>query len=149
MNPLLLTGIFEVGNRLIDHFFPSEEKKAEARMKLLEMQQRGELAQLAADTDLAKLQIQTNIEEAKHASIFIAGWRPFIGWTCGAAFGYSYILLPVLQFLAYAFGTAEMVRQLAQLPVLDLAGMLPILLGMLGLGGMRTMEKVKGVEGNR
>ena len=149
MNPLLLTGLFEVGNRLIDHFFPSEEKKAEAKLKLLEMQQKGELALLAADTDLANLQIQTNIEEAKHPSLLVSGWRPAVGWTCAAAFAYSYLLLPFLQFLAFAFGTAEMVAQLSQLPKLDLAGMLPILLGMLGLGGMRTLEKVKGAEGNR
>jgi hypothetical protein len=113
------------------------------------MQQNGDLALLAAETDLAKLQSLTNTEEAKHASLFIAGWRPFVGWTCGIAFGYAYVLLPFLQFLAFAFGTAEMVKQLALLPELDLAGMLPVLFGMLGLGAMRSVEKVKGAEGNR
>jgi hypothetical protein len=115
----------------------------------LELQQTGELARLAADTDLAKLQIQTNIEEAKSGNVFIAGWRPFVGWTCGFAFAYAYLLLPFMQFLAFTFGSAEMVKQLALLPELDLAGMLPVLFGMLGLGALRSVEKVKNVEGNR
>ena len=113
------------------------------------MQQTGELAALAAETDLAKLQIATNVEEAKHARIFIAGWRPAVGWVCAAAFAYSYLLLPFLQFLVYAFGTEKLVEQMANLPTLDLAGMLPVLFGMLGLGSLRTAEKIKNSEGNR
>ena len=149
MNPLIISGLFTAAQSLIERFFPDPEKKAAAQLELLKMQQNGDLALLAAETDLAKLQILTNTEEAKHASLFIAGWRPFVGWTCGIAFGYAYVLLPFLQFLAFAFGTAEMVKQLALLPELDLAGMLPVLFGMLGLGAMRSVEKVKGAEGNR
>jgi hypothetical protein len=149
MNPLLLSGLFDIGSKLIDHFFPNEKEKAEAKFKLLEMQQKGELALLAADTDLAKLQIQTNVEEAKHPSLFVAGWRPHIGWVCGFAFSYHYLLLPFLQFLVFTFGTAEMVKQVAMLPAIDLGTMMPVLVGMLGLGAMRTYEKAKDVEGNR
>ena len=149
MNPLLLSGLFKIGESLIERFFPDPEKKAAAQLELLKMQQTGELAALAAETDLAKLQIATNVEEAKHASIFIAGWRPAVGWVCAAAFAYSYLLLPFLQFLLYAFGTEKLVEQMANLPTLDLAGMLPVLFGMLGLGSLRTAEKIKGAEGNR
>jgi len=149
MNPLLLSGLFEVGSKLIDHFFPNEKDKSEAKFKLLEMQQKGELALLAADTDLAKLQIQTNIEEAKNPNLFVSGWRPHIGWVCGFAFSYHYLLLPFLQFLVFTFGNAEMVRQVAMLPAIDLGTMMPVLVGMLGLGAMRTFEKSKDVEGNR
>ena len=149
MNPLLLGGLFDVAKSIIGRIWPDPAQQAEAQMRLLQLQQTGELARLAADTDLAKLQIQTNIEEAKSGSLFIAGWRPFVGWTCGIAFAYAYVLLPFLQFLAFAFGTAEMVTQLALLPELDLAGMLPVLFGMLGLGALRSVEKVRGAEGNR
>jgi len=149
MNPLLLSGLFKIGESLIERFFPDPEKKAAAQLELLKMQQTGELAALAAETDLAKLQIATNVEEAKHASIWIAGWRPAVGWVCAAAFAYSYLLLPFLQFLVYAFGTEKLVEQMANLPTLDLAGMLPVLFGMLGLGSLRTAEKIKGAEGNR
>ena len=133
----------------MEGFFRDPEKKAAAQLELLKMQQTGELAALAAETDLAKLQIATNVEEAKHASIWIAGWRPAVGWVCAAAFAYSYLLLPFLQFLVYAFGTEKLVEQMANLPTLDLAGMLPVLFGMLGLGSLRTAEKLKGAEGNR
>ena len=116
MNPLIVNGLFTAAQSLIERFFPDPEKRAAAQLELVRLQQTGELAHLASETDLAKLQIQTNIEEAKSTSLFIAGWRPFVGWTCGFAFAYSYILLPLLQFVVFAFGTAEMVKQLASLP---------------------------------
>ena len=149
MNPLLISGLFSAAQSLIERFFPDPEKKAEAQRALLQMQQNGELALLASETDLAKLQIQTNVEEAKHANIFVSGWRPAVGWTCAAAFAYSYVLLPFAQFLVFTFGTSEMVSQLKLAPKLELSEMLPVLFGMLGLGGLRTVEKVKNVEGNR
>jgi len=149
MNPLLISGLFSAAQSLIERFFPDPEKQAEAQRALLQMQQNGELALLASETDLAKLQIQTNVEEAKHANIFVSGWRPAVGWTCAAAFAYSYVLLPFAQFLVFTFGTSEMVSQLKLAPKLELSEMLPVLFGMLGLGGLRTVEKVKNVEGNR
>jgi hypothetical protein len=149
MNPLLISGLFSAAQSLIERFFPDPEKKAEAQRALLQMQQNGELALLASETDLAKLQIQTNVEEAKHANIFVSGWRPAVGWCCAAAFAYSYVLLPFAQFLVFTFGTTTMTEQLALAPRLELSEMMPVLLGMLGLGSLRTVEKVKNVEGNR
>lgn len=145
MNPLLISGLFSAAQSLIERFFPDPEKQAEAQRALLQMQQNGELALLASETDLAKLQIQTNVEEAKHANIFVSGWRPAVGWTCAAAFAYSYVLLPFAQFLVFTFGTSEMVSQLKLAPKLELSEMLPVLLGMLGLSGLRTTERIKGV----
>ena len=149
MNPLLISGLFSAAQSLIERFFPDPEKKAEAQRALLQMQQNGELALLASETDLAKLQTQTNVEEAKHANIFVSGWRPAVGWCCAAAFAYSYVILPFAQFVVFTFGTTGMAEQLALAPRLELSEMMPVLLGMLGLGGLRTVEKVKNVEGNR
>ena len=149
MNPLLISGLFSAAQSLIERFFPDPEKKAAAQLELLKMQQNGDLAQLASETDLAKLQIQTNVEEAKHANIFVSGWRPAVGWCCAAAFAYSYVILPFAQFMVFTFGTTGMAEQLALAPKLELSEMLPVLFGMLGLGGLRTVEKVKNVEGNR
>ena len=149
MNPLLISGLFSAAQSLIERFFPDPEKKAEAQRALLQMQQNGELALLASETDLAKLQTQTNVEEAKHANIFVSGWRPAVGWCCAAAFAYSYVILPFAQFLVFTFGTTTMTEQLALAPRLELSEMMPVLLGMLGLGSLRTVEKVKNVEGNR
>ena len=149
MNPLFIGPILEIGKGIINRLFPDPAAAAAAQLELLKMQQNGDLAQLASETDLAKLQIQTNVEEAKHANIFVSGWRPAVGWTCAAAFAYSYVLLPFAQFLVFTFGTSEMVGQLKLAPKLELSEMLPVLFGMLGLGGLRTVEKVKNVEGNR
>ena len=145
MNPLVISGLFSAAQSLIGRFFPDPEKQAEAQRALLQMQQNGELALLASETDLAKLQIQVNVEEAKHANIFVSGWRPCCGWVCAAAFAYSYVLLPTLQFFVFTFGTATMVEQLALAPALELSEMMPVLLGMLGLSGLRTTERIKGV----
>jgi hypothetical protein len=145
MNPLLLSGLFEIGKGIINRIFPDPAQAAAAQLELLKMQQNGDLAQLAADTDLAKLQIQVNIEEAKHANIFVSGWRPAVGWCCAAAFAYSYVLLPFLQFVVFTFGTAEMAAQLKLAPALELSEMVPVLFGMLGLSGLRTAERIKGV----
>jgi hypothetical protein len=145
MNPLLLSGLFEIGKGIINRIFPDPAQAAAAQLELLKMQQNGDLAQLASDTDLAKLQIQVNIEEAKHANIFVSGWRPAVGWCCAAAFAYSYVLLPFLQFVVFTFGTAEMAAQLKLAPALELSEMVPVLFGMLGLSGLRTAERIKGV----
>jgi hypothetical protein len=144
MNPLLLSGIFDLGKSLIDRFFPDPVAKAAAALELSRMQQAGELAELAAATDLARLQIQVNLEEAKSTSLFIAGWRPFIGWSCGFALAYVSILEPVARFAASVFFAYA-----GAFPVIDTTITLQVLLGLLGLGGLRSLEKVKGAESNR
>ena len=139
MNPLLLGPLFEIGKGLIDRLFPDPAAAQAAKIELFKMQQNGELAQLASDTDLAKAQIGVNAVEAANGNVFVAGWRPFIGWTCGAAFAYKFVLAPAMLFALTAYGHP------IELPVLDISDLLPVLLGMLGLGALRTIEKVKGV----
>jgi len=143
MNPLLLSGLFDLGKGLIDRLFPDPAAKAAAQLELLKMQQAGDLAQLAADTDLAKLQIQTNIAEAA-GNWFTSGWRPCIGWVCGAGLAYAALIEPFARFIAKVwFGYT------GEFPVIDTTLTMQILMGMLGLGAMRSVEKVKGAEGNR
>ena len=144
MNPLLISGLFSAAQSLIERFFPDPEKKAAAQLELLKMQQTGELAQLAAETDLAKLQIQTNVEEAKSTNWFVAGWRPGIGWVCGAGLAYAALVEPFARFIAKVwFGYT------GEFPVISTDLTLQILMGLLGLGAYRTVEKIKGAEGNR
>ena len=144
MNPLLLSGLFDLGKGLIDRLFPDPAAKAAAQLELLKMQQAGELAQLAAETDLAKLQIQTNIEEAKSTNWWVAGWRPAIGWVCGAGLAYAALVEPFARFAAKVwFGYT------GDFPVIDTDLTMQILMGMLGLGAMRSVEKVKNAEGHR
>jgi len=70
----------------------------------------------------------------------VAGWRPFIGWSCGVALAWNYIAQPVLVF------TLAQTGNLVELPALDMSQMMPVLMGMLGLGGLRTFEKYKSVS---
>jgi hypothetical protein len=139
-----LTALLDIGGKLIDKFFPDPAAAADAKLKLMQMEQNGELAKLAAETDLAKLQIQTNTEEAKTGNVFIAGWRPFIGWICGFSLAYVAILEPIARFVAEVYFGYK-----GGFPVIDTNLTMQVLLGMLGLAAARTVEKVKNAEGNR
>jgi phenylpyruvate tautomerase PptA (4-oxalocrotonate tautomerase family) len=90
--------------------------------------------------ELARGQIEINKEEAKSRNIFIAGWRPFVGWTCGLALFWHFLGLPVTLFITGWFDL-----QHPPLPEFDMQSLMTVLLGMLGLGGMRTFEKFKGI----
>ena len=81
---------------------------------------------------------ELNTAEAQHRSIFVAGWRPFIGWICGTAFAYHYILLPTMKSIVAYHGIE------VDWPVLETDQLFTVLMGMLGLGGLRTYEKMKG-----
>jgi hypothetical protein len=92
--------------------------------------------------DLA--QIEVNKEEAKSLNVFVAGWRPFVGWVCGTGLAYVAIIEPVARFIAkVAFGYD------GEFPAIDTTLTMQVLIGMLGLGALRTTEKVKGAEANR
>lgn len=84
-------------------------------------------------------QIEVNKEEAKHRTVFVAGWRPFTGWVCATALAYHFILEPVIVFILALYNI-----QLT-LPQFDMASLLTVLMGMLGLGGLRTYEKKQGL----
>jgi len=131
-----VTAILNIGNTVIDRLIPDKSQAAVLKAQLLEAQQKGQF-----DNDIAQLQVDQ--AEAQNHSIFVAGWRPFIGWCCGAAFVYAYIAQPFVQTLLVVCHSKF---DPAQLPKLDLAQMLPVLLGMLGLGAYRTYEKAQGVS---
>jgi hypothetical protein len=139
MNPLLLSGLFDVGKGLIERLFPDPAKAEAAKLELLKMQQSGELAELAAATDLAKAQIGVNLEEAKNASLLVSGWRPMVGWVGAFALGYAAILEPFARFIAQAGFQYN-----GPFPVIDTDITMQVLFGILGLGGYRTIERVKG-----
>jgi hypothetical protein len=84
-------------------------------------------------------QIEVNKEEAKHRTIFVAGWRPFTGWVCATALDYHFIIEPVLVFFLTLYAVD------IQLPQFDMGSLLTVLMGMLGLGGLRTYEKKQGL----
>lgn len=132
LNPV--TALVDVGGKLIDRFWPDPATANAAKLELFKAQQSGELQVLANDTLLAKAQIDTNTEEAKSPSLFVSGWRPYIGWICGTGLGYQFLVYPIL---------VAFVPKIVQL---DMGTLITLLAGMLGLGAMRTTEKIKGVS---
>jgi hypothetical protein len=139
----VVASVAKIASQVIERVWPDPAQQAEAQRRLFELQQTGELAHLTAATDLAKLQAQTNIEEAKHQNVFISGWRPAVGWICASGLGYQVLARPLLGWVM------ENLFDWTMPPDLEMDTLMTLLFGMLGLGGYRTYEKVKGAEGNR
>lgn len=130
----LLPAVLPLVKDVVGSFLPEDPKKrAEAERKI-----ESQLTEHLAKIDMAQLEV--NKTEAAHRSVFIAGWRPFVGWACGVSLAWSYICQPILTFALVQAGYG------VELPALDMSQMMPVLMGMLGLGGLRSFEKYKGVS---
>ena len=127
-----VTALLGIGSQLIERLWPDPTKQAEAKLELFKLQQSGELQQIAG-------QLEINKVEAANPSVFVSGWRPFIGWVCGGGLVYSFVGQPLL-----AWGSANW--HFIVPPVLDMGTLITILGGLLGLSGMRTVEKLNGVD---
>lgn len=116
------------GLKVIDKFVPdpAAKQKAEAEMR-------------TAFQQWDKSQTDVNEVEAANSSVFVSGWRPFIGWVCGGALAYQYVATPVLMWIATSVGV-----HLATPPKLD-GTLWELVFALLGMGGLRTYEKIKGV----
>lgn len=115
--------------RFIDLFKGKERRLEEFRLSLIKEMNKADLNQ-----------VEINKIEAKHKSIFVSGWRPFIGWVCGAALAYHFILR---DFIVWFFDVIGL--NVAPLPSIELGQLISILLAMLGMSGYRTYEKIKKV----
>lgn len=123
---------------VLDKIFPDKEAADAAKLKLFELQQQGDLAELAAYTDLAKAQSSVNQAEATSEGMYKGGWRPAIGYVCAAALAYHYIVYPILVFaMLYIDPNIKVPAS-----VMD-DSMWELMFGMLGLGAMRSWEKKK------
>lgn len=134
-----VTAIGNVVNTVIERIFPDKTQQELGKLELAKMQLSGELAAAASEVQLSLAQIDVNKAEADNPNVFVSGWRPFIGWVCGFTFAYSFLVGPAITQISAAYGYSF------PLPVIDMNNMIYILGGMLGLGGLRTFEKVKGV----
>ena len=131
MNPLLLGPLLDFGKDLIGRFFPNEDERRKAEAEFLRLAMDGELKQVIA-------QLQINAAEAAHPSIWVAGWRPAFGWVGSLGFLYAVLLQPMLAWGATVKGWPTP-------PTLDTDLLLTVAGGMLGIGGLRTYERAKGV----
>lgn len=134
-----LLALLPVVGNILDKIIPDPAQKAEAQLKMLEMAQKGEMAVLDADLKIALGQIETNKIEAASAGLYKGGWRPGAGWICVAGLGYTFLLRPLLPWFATLAGF-----DVPPLPPIDTMELIALLGGMLGLGGFRTYERVKG-----
>lgn len=138
MMALPLLSILPVVGDILDKIFPDKTAAEAAKVRLVELAQQGELAKLQADTQLATAQAETNKIEAASGNLWVSGWRPAVGWICALAVGFKFIGGPLLYMVGQAVGHP------VDLPRIETEELWPLLLGMLGLGAFRTVEKVKG-----
>lgn len=125
--------------KVLDRILPDPGAKAAAQLELMKLAQSGELAQLNADVTLAQGQMATNTAEAANPNVFVSGWRPFVGWVCAAGMASVFVAGPFFEWGSGLAGHAT------AWPKLDIMPLLTMLGGMLGLGTLRTVEKINGV----
>lgn len=137
MIPLVVAPVADLINTILKRVLPAEkmteQERAQVELELLKQDWSGVLGQL-----------EVNKQEAASESRFVAGWRPFVGWVCGAALAWAYVLCPLLTWCLLAVGVKT-----PPLPDLALGELMPVLFGLLGLGGLRTIEKVQGANKRR
>jgi hypothetical protein len=132
MNPLILGPVLEIGRSILERLFPDPTEKAKAEADMLILLQTHDLQRVLG-------QLEVNAREATSPHMFVAGWRPFVGWCCGAGFLWATIGQPVFGWVATAKGWPPP-------PQIDTDVLLYVLGGMLGLGTLRSFEKAKGVS---
>jgi hypothetical protein len=128
-----------LGN-LLDRIIPDPAAAAAAKLEVLKLQMNNDQVMAKAANDLVQSQLNINAVEAASPSLLVSGGRPFIIWVCGFAFAWQFVLSPMVTFVLAAIG-----HPVGALPVLDMGEMMPVLGGLLGLGSLRTFEKIKGV----
>jgi hypothetical protein len=124
LNAVIGEAIDTAADRLIPDLHANKKFKLEMKKTIVEASVAGAMAQA-----------EINKIEAEHPSVFVAGWRPFLGWVCCGAFGYNFVVYPFLVYLSAAF-----LPDMTSPPMVELGPLMVILTGMLGLTGMRTME---------
>ena len=129
----VLTSLVGPVTGLLDKFIEDKDQKAKLAHEIATMGEKHSQEALLA-------QLEINKAEAASGSLFKGGWRPFVGWTCGIAFAYHFVLQPLLIFIFAYIGL-----ETPDLPQFDVGTLLPVLGGMLGIGGLRSYEKTKGL----
>ena len=126
-----VTALLDVGGKIIDRIWPDPAQAASAKFELFKLQQEGYLTELGG-------QLAINRAEAENPNLFVSGWRPFVGWVCGGGLVYSFIGQPLLAW-------SSSIWSFPIPPSLDLSTLITVLGGMLGISGLRTVEKLNGV----
>jgi Holin of 3TMs, for gene-transfer release len=124
---------------ILNKIIPDPAQRAQAQLQMFQAQQSGEFKEMDDQLQRDLAQIAVNQIEAQSQDFFRSGWRPFVGWTCGAGLATQFLVAPVATWIAGLTGHP------LTFPPLDMGTLLTLLAGLLGLGTLRTAEKVKGV----
>jgi hypothetical protein len=135
----IVSSVADLAKSLVERLLPDPKMKADALQKLAELQQNGDLAAMAQQADINKV-------EAASPNAFIAGWRPGVGWVCGGGLAMAYVVGPFVQMIIALVAVFHGKPFVA--PEVDMSTLSPILMAMLGMAGLRTYEKVQGKQGN-
>ena len=142
MNPLALGGIVQAVGQLADDLITTDKERLDAELEL----RRLGLEERKVESDLVRGQLEVNRTEAASSSLFVAGWRPAIGWVGATAMGYQFLAYPLLVWVWSLLQARGLVPAgLQPPPMLDTDALWVVLSGMLGIAGLRSVEKVKGV----
>ena len=123
-------------SELLDRIIPDPNAREKAKLELVKVENAEALQQVQLALAVDESQNRINEAEARSPNLFVAGWRPVVGWVCGVAFAYHYVLQPIM-----VFGLANAGREV-ELPGFDMEELSTVLMGLLGLGSLRTIEKV-------
>jgi hypothetical protein len=134
-----LGSVFDFGAKVIDKIFPDKDAADKAKLEMMKLSQAGEFKEIEQDFELAKKQIEANIAEATKGGL-MNQWRPAIGWVCVCAYAFNYLVMPLANWIVLFFNSTA-----PAIVALDTGELTTLLFGMLGIGGLRTFEKVKGV----
>lgn len=126
-----ISAALDIGSKIIERVWPDPAQRAAAQLELLKLQQSGELAIITAQTDINKI-------EAANSNVFVSGWRPAAGWVCVLGLFYTFFGQPLLGWLSGYLG-------IALPPEINTGDLFILLGGMLGLGSLRSFDKLKGV----
>jgi hypothetical protein len=128
----IVTALLPALGTLVDRLIPDRAAADKAKAEM-------ELHLVQAANAAAMAQVEVNKIEAAHSSVFVAGWRPSIGWVCAAALAWAFVLAPVASWALLVSGVK------AELPAIQFDHLFELVLAMLGIGGLRTFEKLRGV----
>lgn len=133
------TALLPALSKLLDKLIPDPAARENARLELMKMERSQDIEEFRLAISADQMQADINRQEAASDNLFVAGWRPFIGWVCGVAFAYHFVAQPLL-----AFAIANSGHEV-KLPGFQMDELSTVLMGMLGLGGLRTIEKIRTV----
>lgn len=137
MTPFVLSSVVDIGRDILGRIFPDPAQRAAAELELLKAQQEGAFREMDAELQRSLAQTNINAVEAVNVSLFVAGWRPAVGWIGAAALAYHYLARPLVPWACAATG-----HPVPDMPGLD-GGLLELVSLMLGLGGLRSLDKRK------